>query len=67
MKRDKPDWASYEVRNGTDGKVGIYTRDYNVRVATFNDNTDDLQARLKELFDQAYRLSYSPSKRVGPL
>jgi hypothetical protein len=62
---DKPDWASYEVRNGADGKVGIYTRDYNCRLATFSANTHALQVSLKEFFDQAHRLSIKPSHAVS--
>lgn len=48
------DWfEDYCVREGGDGKVGIYLREFNVRLATFNANTAALQLRLKKLFDKA--------------
>lgn len=53
----------YEVRVGKDGKVGIYTRDFNVRLATFNVNTTALQTRLKLLFERANRPAVLKSKR----
>lgn len=56
IKRERSDsLATYQVRRGTDGKVGIYLRDYNVRCATFNDNTHQLQSLLRKLFDGASR------------
>lgn len=51
--KPEPQWSDYEVRHGTDGKVGIYLRAYNVRLATFNANTTSLQLRLGKLFDRA--------------
>jgi hypothetical protein len=53
--RPSAQWADYEIRTGNDGKIGIYTRDYNVRLATFNANTHVLQTRLKLLFDLAHK------------
>lgn len=44
-------WSNYEVREGSDGKPGIYLRDFNVRLATFSDNSFALQTKLAELFD----------------
>jgi hypothetical protein len=43
--------GSYTIRAGTDGKIGIYLRDYNVRLATFNSNTDHCQRALQRVFD----------------
>lgn len=54
-KRRASPFDSYEVREGRDGKVGIYTRDYNCRLATFNANTFHLQTALKALFDRAHK------------
>lgn len=54
MKR-KADWADYEVRTGSDGKPGIYLRDFNLRLATFNANTAHIQIILAELFGRAHR------------
>jgi hypothetical protein len=48
-------WAPYEIRTGEDGKIGIYTRDYNCRLATFNANTHVLQQDLARLFDRSYK------------
>lgn len=49
-----PEWFDeYEVRTGKDGKSGIYLREFNVRLATFNCNTGAIQSRLKLLFDRA--------------
>ena len=45
--------GDYEVRDGRDGKVGIYSRKYNVRLATFAANSHALRTLLKETFDQA--------------
>lgn len=53
--RNKSAWGKYEIRTGKDGKPGIYTRDYNCRMATFNANTYALQQSLKELFDGAHK------------
>lgn len=55
MARPSEWWTDYEVRTGGDGKVGIYLREYNVRLATFNANTRAIQTRLKLLFDRAHR------------
>lgn len=44
---------AYEIRRGGDGKVGIYTRGYDVRMATFNANSASLQRALKGVFDRA--------------
>lgn len=46
-------FEDYCIRAGGDGKIGIYLRDYNVRLATFNANTNALQVRLAKLFDSA--------------
>lgn len=46
-------FKDYCIRDGGDGKPGIYLREYNVRLATFNANTAALQTRLKLLFDRA--------------
>lgn len=43
----------YRVDIGKDGRYGIYTRDFNCRLATFNANTAALQTRLRLLFDRA--------------
>jgi hypothetical protein len=43
----------YEVRQGRDGKTGIYLRNYNVRLAIFNTNSNHLQNALAILFNQA--------------
>jgi len=44
-------FEDYEIREGKDGKVGIYLRKFNCRLATFNANTNALQLRLKKFFD----------------
>ena len=52
-----------------DGKWGIYLRAYNVRLATFSDNSDHLQKALTKMFDSAHALSESwkkVGKRIGP-
>jgi hypothetical protein len=50
----KPEWLKdYRIDIGKDGKYGIYTRDYNCRLATFNANTHALQNQLRLLFDHA--------------
>lgn len=53
MARPSEWWTDYEVRTGGDGKVGIYLREFNCRLATFNCNTTALQTRLAMLFDDA--------------
>lgn len=54
MKHERSnELETYTVRRGTDGKMGIYLRAYNVRCATFNANTETLQRTLGKLFDQA--------------
>jgi hypothetical protein len=47
----------YEVREGRDGKWGIYTRKYNVRLATFASSSFALRAALKKLFEDANRVA----------
>ena len=42
-----------------DGKWGIYLRAYNVRLATFSDNSDHLREALAKMFDAAHALSES--------
>lgn len=64
-KRESP-WAEYEIRDGKDGKTGIYTRDYNCRLATFNANTYALQQALKKLFDGAHKRAQKPKRRRPP-
>ncbi len=44
---------AYQVRTGTDGKAGIYVRGYNVRLAVFNQNSEQLQQALAKVFDGA--------------
>jgi hypothetical protein len=56
-------FEGYEVREGRDGRVGIYLTSYNVRLATFNANTHALQTRLKLLFDRANKTG--DAKRVA--
>lgn len=51
MKRTR-DFSAYHIKRGRDGKVGIYLRAYNVRLATFNAGTRALQEQLRKLFDQ---------------
>jgi len=47
------EFADYCVRPGfNDESVGIFLRDYNVRVATFSANTFALQTKLAALFDK---------------
>lgn len=46
-------FEGYELRRGGDGKMGIYLREYDVRLAVFNANTAELQSRLKLLFARA--------------
>lgn len=60
--RKKSPWAEYEIRDGKDGKPGIYTRDYNCRLAIFNANTYALQQALKKLFDGAHKRLQKPAK-----
>jgi hypothetical protein len=48
-------WEDYRVDIGSDGKYGIYTRNYNCRLATFNVGTLALQTRLRLLFDKAHQ------------
>lgn len=55
MTRQSEWFEDYEVRVGGDGKMGIYLRAYNVRLATFNCNTVALQTRLRLMFDAAYK------------
>lgn len=55
-KRESVGWEDYEIRTGKDGKPGIYLRDYNVRLATFNCNTHALQVKLDLLFNRAARI-----------
>jgi hypothetical protein len=56
--------ADYEVRFSKKfprgvGSWGIYLRDYNVRVATFADNSAFLRDALKRMFDAAHALAKS--------
>ena len=51
-------------RSRKDGEWGIYLRAFNVRVATFADNSDHLREALAKIFDAAHALSES-SKAVG--
>jgi hypothetical protein len=46
------EFADYEVRDGRDGRVGIYLREFNVRLAMFAANTHSLQVALGKLFNQ---------------
>jgi hypothetical protein len=46
-------WASYEIRTGSDGTLGIFTRDYNVRLATFSPGSGELQAQIQGLIARA--------------
>jgi hypothetical protein len=41
--------AKCEIRRGKDGKIGIYSREFNIRYATFNANTYHLQLALKRV------------------
>lgn len=59
-------FEDYEVREGKDGKPGIYTRDYNCRLATFNANTHALQTRLKLLFERANAPKIKPKRKRKP-
>lgn len=52
----------FRVDIGKDGKYGIYARDFNCRLATFNANTHALQSRLRLLFDRAN----APLKIIKP-
>ena len=47
-----------------DGEWGIYLRKYNVRLATFVDNSDHLREALAKMFDAAHALAES-AKAVG--
>jgi hypothetical protein len=49
----KPDVSDYEVREGRDGKMGIYLRRYNIRIATFAADSAPLDELLGKLFDAA--------------
>lgn len=51
--------ADYEVRQGRDGKWGIYTRAYNCRIATFAANSFGLRSALDRMFMAAYTLKQS--------
>lgn len=55
-------FADYEIRTGKDGKVGIYTKDFNCRLAVFNDNTHCLQQALAKACGQA-DIPEKPSSR----
>jgi len=65
--------GDYEVRfsdktpRGTErrdgGSWGIYLRDYNVRVATFADNSAFLRGALSRMFDAAFALTNSEKIR----
>ena len=46
------------------GSWGIYLRDWNVRVATFADNSDHLREALAKMFDAAHVLTESVKKAV---
>lgn len=48
----KANLNDYEVREGKDGKTGIYLRHYNVRLAVFNANSHCLITALQEVFDE---------------
>ena len=55
-------FEGYEVREGRDGRMGVYLTSFDVRLATFNANTHALQTRLKLLFDRANK---AEMKRVA--
>lgn len=55
----------YEVRKGGDGKWGIYTRGYNVRVAVFAPNSYYLRENLGKIFDDAFARSKAKSNIKG--
>lgn len=63
MARQSEWFENYEVRVGDDGKPGIYTRGYNVRLATFNRNTAAIQTRLKLMFNHAHTIEENRRKR----
>lgn len=46
--------ADYEIRRGSDGKMGIYTRSFNVRCATFSANSHQLRQLLDAVIKRAY-------------
>lgn len=56
----KHDFSKYEIRTGSDGKRGIYLKAYNVRMATFNANTAQLQEALEDIFRASSALSATP-------
>lgn len=62
-KRLKDWFDPYEVRVGGDGKVGIYTRDFNCRLATFNANTHVLQTRLRLFFQKCAEPEPKPKRK----
>lgn len=51
--------ADYDVRAGRDGKFGIYTRKYDVRLATFAPNSAALRNALARMFNAANALKQS--------
>lgn len=51
--------ADYEVRAGRDGRFGIYTRKYDVRLATFAPNSAALRNALARMFNAANALKQS--------
>jgi hypothetical protein len=45
--------SEYEIRKDKNDQVGIYLREYNVRLAVFAVNSFALQKRLSDLFNDA--------------
>lgn len=45
---DKP----YEIKKGTDLNWGIYSTEYNIRIATFNPNTEADRKQIKEMIQK---------------
>jgi len=62
----KSQWfEDYEVRTGNDGKVGIYARETDERLATFNKGPDAaaLATRLKLMFNRSHTVEKTRRKR----
>lgn len=62
MRAKAGDLCAYDVRRGGDGKMGIYLRGYNVRLAIFNANSASLQTALLIVFDRANRRAVKKAK-----
>lgn len=59
--------ADYCVREGGDGKWGIYLREYNCRLATFSANSAALRDALTMMFNTAHAIVASEQTALDKL